>query len=195
MVDTFSRNLPLMPAIGNHEYDHVNGGKGKDPSGVDTDNGFQPSWGDFMDDSGGECGVPMAKRFRAPFSSGSNGVFWYGFIVGMVKTIVLSSEHDMSRGSLQYEFLKHELESVDRLVTPWVVLETHRPLYEGEHGEHWQGNTLVAEAMRQEIEDLLYKHSVDLVLAGHYHFYHRTCHGLYRGVCDSGGPLHITIGK
>ncbi len=35
---------------------------------------------------------------------------------------------------------------------------------------------------------------VDVVLAGHYHEYHRTCLGLYRGVCSKDGPIHITVG-
>jgi hypothetical protein len=195
MVAAFSRTLPLMIAIGNHEYDHTAGGVGKDPSGVKTADGFQPSWGNFnANDSGGECGVPMAKRFRMPSSPKSNGVFWYSYSYGLVHTIVISSEHDLSMGSPQYNFLEHDLVSVDRKVTPWVILESHRPLYEGQVGEHWISNTLVGEAMRDEFEDLLYVHRVDVVLAGHYHEYHRTCLGLYRGVCSKDGPVHITVG-
>ena len=194
MIRPFSHSLPLMIAIGNHEYDHLSGGLGKDPSGVGTDNGYQPSWGNFGNESEGECGVPMSKRFLMPTSTKSNGVFWYSFNHGIVHTVVISSEHDLAVGSPQYKFLEDDLENVDRSVTPWVVLETHRPLYEGESGEHWMPNTIVGEAMRDEIEDLLYTYRVDLVLGGHYHEYHRTCNGLYQGVCDSNGPIHITIG-
>jgi hypothetical protein len=49
--------------------------------------------------------------------------------------------------------------------------------------------------MRGEFENLLHEHKVDLVLAGHYHEYHRTCDGVYKGQCDMGGPMHITIGS
>ena len=49
--------------------------------------------------------------------------------------------------------------------------------------------------MRGEIEDLLEEYSVDLVLAGHFHSYHRSCAGLYRDKCGIGGPTHITIGS
>jgi acid phosphatase type 7 len=200
MISPFAPRLPLMIAIGNHEYDHTVGGLGRDPSGVTTDHGFQPKWGNFADDSGGECGVPMAKRFRMPSSSPSskirsNGVFWYSYSFASVHTIVVSSEHDLSKGSDQHHFVEGDLKTVDRSVTPWVVVESHRPLYEGESGPHWQPQTSVGEAMRGELEDLLYDYSVDLVLAGHYHEYHRTCDRLYRGVCDSGGgPIHVTIG-
>ena len=170
MIQAFSTRVPLMVAVGNHEYDHELGGdRGKDPSGVTTDNGFHPDWGNFANDSGGECGVPVAKRFTMP--ANGNGVFWYSYDCGLVHTIVVSSEHDLGQASPQYQWLEDNLRHVQRHVTPWVVLETHRPLYEGEI--FWDQNS-VGVAMRMEIEDLLYDYQVDVVLAGHYHAYHRT---------------------
>lgn len=196
MIQPFSQKIPLMIGIGNHEYDHMDGGAhGKDPSGVETPHGFMPVWGDFANDSGGECGVPMSKRFNMPSSERSNGVFWYSYEYASVHTTVISSEHDLSRGSPQHEFLKADLKNVDRKVTPWLVVESHRPLYEGEGGDHWWPNKLVGENMRVEIEGLLREFKVDLVLAGHYHEYHRTCDGLYKERCDLGGPIHITVGS
>ena len=109
-------------------------------------------------------------------------------------TIIVSSEHDLSPGSPQYEFLEHDLSTVDRTKTPWVVLESHRPLYEAEGSGTWWRQYLVGRAMRVEFEDLLVAHQVDLVLAGHYHEYQRTCDGLYKGQCSKGGPIHITVG-
>ena len=70
----YSGAAPYMIGIGNHEYDHSDGGTGKDPSGIDTDGSFSPSWGNFGNDGGGECGVPMDRRFTMP--SNGNGVFW-----------------------------------------------------------------------------------------------------------------------
>lgn len=170
MIQVFAPSLPLMVAVGNHEYDHTSGGgAGKDPSGVTTDAGFMPVWGNFGDDSGGECGVPTAKRFTVPATG--NGVFWYSYDYGLVHTIVVSSEHDLGEGSRQHKWLKNDLKRVDRTVTPWVIVESHRPLYEGE--AIFAQNT-VGVAMRMEFEDLLYDYRVDVVLAGHYHAYHRT---------------------
>ena len=83
-----------------------------------------------------------------PQSKLSNGVFWYSYDFGNVHTVVISSEHDLSHGSPQFDFLLRDLKNVDRSVTPWVVLETHRPLYEGETGNQWMVNTRVGEAMR-----------------------------------------------
>ena len=196
MIQPMSTRVPLMVAVGNHEYDHTDGGVGKDPSGVPTANGYMPPWGNFGQDSGGECAVPTAKRFRMPSSATlSNGVFWYSFDYGSVHTIVISSEHDLSPTSPQYTFLESDLASVDRSKTPWLVLESHRPLYEGEGSGVWWRQHLVSQAMREEIEELLFAYNVDLVLAGHYHEYQRTCDGLYKMQCGDGGPIHITIGS
>jgi hypothetical protein len=84
------------------------------------------------------------------------------------------------------------LRNVNRTRTPWVILESHRPLYNSE--DLWEQNA-VGIGMRHEIEDLLRDYSVDMVLAGHYHAYLRTCDGLYRDKCNNGGPLHLTIGS
>ena len=62
MVSGIAARVPLMVGVGNHEYDYTSGGLGKDLSGVDTGDGFHPKWGDFGDDSSGECGVPASKR-------------------------------------------------------------------------------------------------------------------------------------
>ena len=52
-----------------------------DPSGVNTTFGFQPQWGKgdngekgAFKSEGGECGVPVSKRFAVP--DNGNGAFW-----------------------------------------------------------------------------------------------------------------------
>jgi Purple acid Phosphatase, N-terminal domain/Calcineurin-like phosphoesterase len=170
MIQPVAAHVPLMIAVGNHEYDHKSGGNGsKDPSRIDTDSGFMPAWGNFGNDSGGECGVPISKRFSMPASG--NGVFWYSYDCGLVHTVVLSSEHDLSSGAPQREWLEKDLRNTDRAVTPWLIVEAHRPFYEGE--KIWSENS-VGISMRLEMEDLLYDYDVDVVIAGHYHAYHRT---------------------
>jgi hypothetical protein len=201
MIQTFTTRVPLMIGVGNHEYDHTGGGgMDKDPSGVETPHGFSPVWGNFHNDSGGECGVPTNERFTMPKSSSnntrsslsSNGVFWYSYDFASVHTTVISSEHDLSPGSPQHAWLEHDFRSVNRTKTPWLVVESHRPMYEGE--AVWANNA-VGIAMRYEMEDLLRDYQVDLFLSGHYHAYHRSCAGLYRSKCHNGGPTHITVGS
>jgi hypothetical protein len=54
LVSSFTTKVPLMVAIGNHEYDHLSGGdNGRDPSGVSTADGYRPLWGNFHNDSNG----------------------------------------------------------------------------------------------------------------------------------------------
>jgi hypothetical protein len=124
--------------------------------------------------------------------SNGNGVFWYSFDYGMVHTIVLSSEHDLSPSSTQYRWLESDLRRVNRTETPWLIVEAHRPMYCSLNSPK---DNLVGDAMRREFEHLLYQYNVDLFLAGHYHIYQRSCYGLYQSKCRAGGPTHIIIGS
>jgi hypothetical protein len=56
--------------------------------------------------------VAVAKRFHMPNSAtaagpASNAPFWYGFDYGSVHFTILSSEHDLRRGSPQREVHSH----------------------------------------------------------------------------------------
>ena len=62
MIQPIASRVPVMVGVGNHEYDH-------------SDGGFQPDWGEgSFKSEGGECGVPISKRFAVP--DNGNGVFW-----------------------------------------------------------------------------------------------------------------------
>ena len=206
MIESVTTRVPLMISVGNHEYDYTKmHTPGLDPSfdyNPDVDRGFAPKWGNMEDDSGGECGVVVAKRFTMPSTMAnettsaapaSNGVFWYSYDMGSVHTTVLSGEHDLSPGSPQHTWLEADLlaATARRGITPWLVVEVHRPMYNSQM--YWEQND-VGIGMRMEFEDLLYDYSVDLYLAGHYHTYLRTCDGLFRSRCGQGGPTHITVG-
>lgn len=188
MISPLSVRVPIMIAVGNDEYDHASSTDKKDPSGVTTP--FAPSWGNMDNDSGGECGVPASKRFTMP--SNGNGVFWYSYDVGSIHTIVISSEHDLRPGSPQHKWLESDLKNVNRKAkTPWLVVESHRPMYHSEMV--WEDNA-VGLGMRSMFEPLLRTYRVDLFLAGHYKSYVRTCDGLYQSKCRNGGPTHVTVG-
>ena len=47
--------------------------------------------------------------------------------------------------------------------------------------------------MRDNIEDVLYDHKVDIVLTGHVHPYDRTT-SVYKNRTTCDGPVYITIG-
>lgn len=111
------------------------------------------SEGNYGDDSHGECAVPMFHRFHAPASPQSNSVFWYSFDYGLVHVVQISSEHDFYRGSRQHSWLTGDLMSVNRSVTPWVVLTSHRMMYSTQVGN--AGDFFVSELLKAELEDLI----------------------------------------
>lgn len=62
----------------------------------------------------------------------------------------------------QYKWLEQDLASVDRSLTPWLIALTHPPWYNS-YKSHYRE----FECMRQSMEEILYKHGVDLVIHGH----------------------------
>eukprot|EP00927_Polykrikos_kofoidii_P031152 TRINITY_DN26818_c0_g1_i1.p1 TRINITY_DN26818_c0_g1~~TRINITY_DN26818_c0_g1_i1.p1 ORF type:complete len:637 (-),score=45.53 TRINITY_DN26818_c0_g1_i1:84-1904(-) len=189
-ISPLARKVPYMVSLGNHEYDHASGNS---PDGLGT--GFHPSWGNYGDDSAGECGVPVQKRFPNP-PSGGNSIFWYSFNYANTHWVMLSSEHNYTSGSDQYNWLLADLEKVDRSKTPWLIVTAHRPAY---NSEDYQGDWDVALNFGQRIDDVLLKYKVNLFLAGHYHSYQRTCpvaHMKCRGSNEkASAPIHITVGS
>ena len=198
VVEPLAAQIPYMISIGNHEYDHTEGGMSHDPSGVRTAAGWHPSWGNLGDDSNGECGVPMYNRFKAPmmtpYNAKTNGIFWYSFNVGPVHIVMMSTEHDWTKGSEQYKFLEQDLASVNRTSTPWVILTGHRMMYTTQMCE--DADYKVSLNMQEEMEDLIYKYQVNLMLYGHQHNYERTCK-VYKQKCtkDGTGTVHSVIGS
>ena len=186
MIEPISTRIPYMIGMGNHDQSHLIGG-GKDPSKAEG-NGFHPQWGNYLDDSGGECGVPPYYRFHMPDSG--NSIWWYSFDYGMVHFVMMSTEHNFTAGSKQYQWLESDLASVDRTVTPWIILAGHRPMY---CSIDFPSDFQVSLYMQEALEELFHKFRVDLGLYGHYHSYERTC-SVYKQKCTVDGMVHIVVG-
>ncbi|KAL3661590.1 hypothetical protein V7S43_013350 [Phytophthora oleae] len=201
IVQPVASRLPYMVGIGNHEYDYTGSGEGHDLSGSDAalSNGWHPVGGNFGNDSHGECGVPYARRFHMPESMNttSNPPFWYSFRVGLAHHVVLSSEHNCTPGAPMREWLEWEFaHSIDREITPWLIVHLHRPLY---CSEDYNADYTVSNILRSCLEGLLAANHADLVFSGHYHAYERTCPVLH-GQCrehdgEALAPTHIMIGS
>ncbi|KAL1597681.1 hypothetical protein SLS60_008167 [Paraconiothyrium brasiliense] len=107
--------------------------------------------------------------------------FWYSFEYGMVHVAMIDTETDFanapdqpggSSGYLnaspfgtanqQLDWLAADLASVDRTVTPWVVVGGHRPWYTTK-------GSSPCDACQMAFEPLLYKYGVDLAIFGHVH--------------------------
>ena len=193
LVEPIAARIPYMVTVGNHEYDH-DGFGGVDPSGAPP-GGWHPQnegepFGNMGNDSHGECGVPTAARFDG--TGNGNGVFWYSFDEGPVHVVVFSSEHDWRTGSIQHRWIDGDLEKVDRSVTPWVLVATHRMMYTTQMDE--EADFRVSLGMRQHLEPLLVKHRVNMMLVGHQHSYERSC-PVVNGTCVDNGTVHLTVGS
>lgn len=186
LIEPYASLAPYMINIGNHDQDHLVGGA-KDPSHAPGE-GFHPPWGNFGDDSGGECGVPSYYRFQMP--NNGNGIWWYSYDYGLAHFTVFSTEHDFTPGSRQYQWLLQDLKSVDRKITPWLIMLGHRPMYSS---EKFPSEYRVITEMQSALEDMLLEYQVDVALWGHNHAYERTC-AVYKQKCDLRGTVHIVVG-
>lgn len=111
--------------------------------------------------------TPYAHRFDADGVIESEP-FWYSRNVPGVHMVFMSTEHDYTSGSAQFNWLENDLASVERDVTPFVIVFGHKPMYSSNayHGSEVE--------LRDALEALYVTHEVDLVIAGHDHFYERT---------------------
>ncbi len=99
------------------------------------------------------------QRFYKPFHM--NGQRYYTFSKGPVEFFALDSNYMDPK---EIEWLHHEL---DASRAPWKICFFHHPLYSsgGRHGSEID--------LRKLVEPLFVKYGVDIVFAGHDHFYER----------------------
>lgn len=187
-IEPLASKVPYHVCIGNHEYDW--------PLQL-----WKPDWSYsvYGKDGGGECGVPYSRRFHMPGnSSESTGMrapatrnLYYSFDLGVVHFVYFSTETNFLSGSKQYEFLKNDLESVDRNRTPYVVVQGHRPMYTTSYETT---DTPFQERLQVHLEPLFVKNKVTIALWGHVHRYERFC-PLNNFTCGSEAlPVHLVIG-
>ncbi|KAK1291415.1 putative inactive purple acid phosphatase 27 [Acorus calamus] len=83
-------------------------------------------------DSGGECGVAYESYFQMPASGKDKP--WYSIEQASVHFTIISTEHNWTQGSEQYDWIKSDLGSINRARTPWVIFAGHRPIYSSNSG-------------------------------------------------------------
>ncbi|KAL9225888.1 hypothetical protein vseg_001764 [Gypsophila vaccaria] len=193
-IEPVASKVAYHVCIGNHEYDWP-----LQP--------WKPEWAAYGKDGGGECGVPYSLRFKMPGNSSlSTGTrapatrnLYYSFNFGSVHFVYISTETNFLQGSDQYNFLKHDLENVNRMKTPFVVVQGHRPMYTTSNEVR---DAPIRERMLQHLEPLFVQNNVTLALWGHVHRFERFCPlnnytcgvmGEY-GEKQGGYPVHAVIG-
>lgn len=190
-IESIAATVPYHVCIGNHEYNWP-----RQP--------WRPNWSQttYGTDGGGECGVPYSLRFNMPGNSseitGTHAPptrnLYYSFSTGSVHFLYISTETNFLLGSSQYNFIKHDLESVDRNKYPFVVVQGHRPMYTTNSYKE-KGGPLM-KRMVDHLEPLFVEAKVNLVLWGHVHSYERFC-PMKNYTCGgdfSSLPLHVVIG-
>ncbi|XP_055811612.1 probable purple acid phosphatase 20 [Solanum dulcamara] len=130
-------------------------------------------------------------RWLMPFEqSGSTSNLYYSFEVIGLHIIMLGSYTDFEPESAQYNWLKNDLNEVDRKKTPWLVVLVHAPWYNSNNAHQGEYESY---GMKSSMEDLLFKARVDIVFAGHVHAYERFTR-VYNDKANNCGPIYITIG-
>lgn len=195
-IEPIASHIPYHVCIGNHEYDW--------PSQP-----WRPDWSYsiYGKDGGGECGIPYSLRFKMPGNSsfptftGSPNTqnLYYSFDAGVVHFLYMSTETNFLQGSAQYNFIKGDLERVDRNKTPFVVIQGHRPMYTTSNEVR---DAPIRQKMLEHLEPLLVQNNVTLALWGHVHRYERFCPMRNFSCVDvssnftsrGGAPVHVVIG-
>jgi predicted phosphodiesterase len=188
LLDRFSvfHEVSLQIATGNHDVDIT------DESGqifTAYENRFQmpaiqpairkPSLG-FNEKN---PGVPYPLEY-------DYGNAYYAFTYGIARHVVVSSYSNFDPGSKQYTWLVDELESIDRSVTPWLIVTIHVPIY-NTFCKHRKDVQVIR--AREYLEPLFVEHHVNIVFSGHVHAYMRTKNVAFGELNDT-APMYIIAG-
>eukprot|EP00928_Gymnodinium_smaydae_P037114 TRINITY_DN25816_c0_g1_i2.p1 TRINITY_DN25816_c0_g1~~TRINITY_DN25816_c0_g1_i2.p1 ORF type:complete len:461 (+),score=26.12 TRINITY_DN25816_c0_g1_i2:917-2299(+) len=135
-------------------------------------------------------GVDFEYRYPMPFrQSAASSSFEFAYAAGPVYVIGIEGSYAASgQASPQWNFAAEKLAQVDRARTPWVVVIFHTPWYNSNSAHHEEGLK-----HQRDMEDLLYRHGVDIVFNGHVHSYERSF-PVYKNSRDDCGTTHIVIG-
>ncbi|AEO71895.1 uncharacterized protein THITE_2093391 [Thermothielavioides terrestris NRRL 8126] len=178
-----SARKPYMASPGNHEADceEVAFAATLCPDGQKNFTDFINRFGRTMPTAFTSTSASDAARANANRARQlANPPFWYSFEYGMVHFVMIDTETDFADApdapggsaglgsgpfgtyaNQQLDFLAADLASVDRTVTPWLVVGGHRPWYT-------TGGSGCAPC-QAAFEPLLYKYGVDLAIFGHVH--------------------------
>ncbi|KAF3403369.1 Acid phosphatase [Talaromyces pinophilus] len=203
-----------MASPGNHEADctEIPYTSGLCPEGQKNFTDFMHRFGQTMPSAFTSSSTnTTAQSLASKAKSLSNPPFWYSFEYGMAHIVMIDTETDFpdapdgqdgSAGldggpfgstSQQLDFLAADLASVDRSVTPWVLVAGHRPWYTT--GD----SSSVCTSCQAAFEDLFYTYGVDVGIFGHVHNSQRFL-PVYNGTADPKGmddptaPMYIIAG-
>lgn len=163
MIEPLVSHVPMMTCTGNHEIE-------------------------AQEDANNTIFASVQARWKvASNSSKSNNYFFHSIEYGPVHSISLTVYVNYLPGSPQWNWLWQDLSSVNRTLTPWIVVNFHNPWYTTDPSYK------EFEQMRVSMEPMMYAAGVDVVFYGHVHAYERSF-PVYDYKNDACGTSHITIG-
>ena len=140
-------------------------------------------------------------RFDMDYTVETEGFYYTRQVPGAL-LVFMSTEHSFTAGSSQFAWLDDVLDYANlpknRETHPFVIVYGHKPMYSSNsyHGSEVE--------LRDALEDLYVEHNVDLVIAGHDHFYERTWPVIDQVPINEGvdftviprgiAPIHLVIG-
>jgi acid phosphatase type 7 len=156
MISPMASGTVYLSTVGNHESDW--------PNTASYYNGT---------DSGGECGVMTTTLLPMPAPAVTNQP-WWSYDVGLIHFIGISTEHDYTIGSEQYQWLENDLKNVDRTISPWIIFGGHRAMYiNSDYGGARSSDIVVMDNMIANLEPLLWEYRVNVGFYGHNHVVNR----------------------
>jgi hypothetical protein len=178
LVEPLARTIPLHVVAGNHEiecdtttndifvpYEHW----------FRTPNRIRPASMEPISEAYKEtlwehsCSAPSV--FQGVYNYGNS---FYSYQHGLVYIIVLNSYTNCTKGSVQYEWLKAELENYRknrrRITAPWLLMSFHAPLYTTFLGHV---NEQEAMQMKTALEPLFLMYGVNIVVSGTFPCFNR----------------------
>lgn len=143
-------------------------------------NAFLPALGNHEDEIEHELEDIYDRLFATPGDE-DDQTYWYHYASGGVHFLSVSTEHDLTLGSEQNDWIEETLTNAE--ATPgyrFTVLYMHRPIY-------CVGDYEPRAEQREAVEAIVRAHRIPLVLAGHMHAYER-----FVVPYDDGAPFQTT---
>lgn len=174
---------PYMASPGNHEAgcDITRHIEGDCPTGQSNFTDFMNRFGPVAPTAFASSSYNATAKSKAATAQRlARPPFWYSFEYGMAHVVMFNTETDFFKApegiggwtgddsgpfgfpNQQLDFLEADLASVDRTVTPWLIVAAHRPWYTTGGGE-------VCRPCKQAFEPVFAKYGVDLAIFGHVH--------------------------
>ncbi len=199
MIEPLAKHIPWMVCPGNHEIEYADDGTHIDGLGLYSAFEHRYHMPQIKPAEFGKILIEntINERTGAPYccpsifqSEYNYGNSFYSFDTGLAHIIYLNPYSNTNRTSKQYAWLKQDLWSVDRTITPWIIVIMHCPWYNSNMKHSNDAQTVI---MKSAMEKLFFQYGVNIVFSGHVHAYERT-YPVYQNRADPLGPTYITIG-